>query len=192
MPSEASLRDAAWRYLSRYAATEARLTATLARRAQRWAAAARAEGAAEEDIAPVMQAAQAAIIRVVAACVADGSVNDQAYAQSRGRSLARAGRSARAAAAHLAARGLDAELIGPASARDAEAELACALIHARKRRLGPFAAAAPPAGQDPARLRARALASFARAGFAAGVALRALRMPREEAESRIIAFRAAL
>jgi regulatory protein len=61
--------------------------------------------------------------------------------------------------------------------------LAAALILARKRRLGPFATAE----QDPT----RALAVFARAGFPQDVAQNALRMDRNEAESRILAFRRA-
>jgi regulatory protein len=71
--------------------------------------------------------------------------------------------------------------------RDEGHELAAALIHARKRRLGPWRKVAP----SPEALR-RELGSLARAGFPRGIASAALRYGPEEAEALIAAFRAAL
>lgn len=186
VPTEASLHEAALKYLARFAATEAGLTRVLHARIARWAA----EQAAEHDTEMGATAAQAALARtmvrhLVARLAAAGAVSDEAFAQSRSRSLARAGRSRRAIAAHLAQRGVPQAVAAEALPTAAEAELAAALIHARKRRAGPFGTVqTTPEGMR------RVLASFARAGFAQDVALRALRMSREEAESLIERFRA--
>ena len=71
--------------------------------------------------------------------------------------------------------------------KDPEQELAAALIHARKRRLGPWRKLDPTP-----ELRRRELANLARAGFQSAVAGRALKLEQEEAEARIIRFRADL
>jgi regulatory protein len=106
-----------------------------------------------------------------------GLLNDAAFAESRARGLALSGRSQRAIAARLMAKGID-----PARARAAlpegeETELVSALILARKRRIGPFRTAEPD--------RNRELGVLARAGFPRDVALRALEMEPEAAEEAI-------
>ena len=78
---------------------------------------------------------------VVARLAAAGAVNDAAFAESRVRSLVRAGRSRRAIGAHLAAKGVGAEPqrhMLPDGATDTE--FAAALVLARRRRIGPFRA----------------------------------------------------
>ncbi len=180
-PTEATLREAALAHLARYGTTRAGLIAVLDRRIGRWLR------AGEQDEGRVAAAAAArAAARVVAdRMVALGVVNDAAFAKSRARSLNRAGRSRRAVAAYLAARGLGGELVRGVLGSDPEAELAAAVAHARRRRLGPFRTVAG----DAARVL-KELGGFARAGFSREVAMRVLRMELGEAEVLLRAARA--
>ena len=184
-PDEARLAEAALAHLARFAATEAGLRRVLARRVDRWARAAEAEGQA--DVAPRAAAAKAAVAAVAKRMVAQGAVDDAAFAESRARRLLRTGRSRRAALAHLREKGVDAATAAAALPDGEEAELAAALAFCRRRRIGPF-------GTDPAptpEARLKALGALARAGFAREVASRALRMDPAEAEARLIAARQA-
>lgn len=183
-PDAASLQAAALTHLARYAATEAGLTQVLRRKIDRWARQSEAE---PDSIAQTTALAKSAVKSIVSRLAESGAVSDAAFAQSRARSLARAGRSRRAIGAHLAAKGVPAEMASDAAPHDAAQEQAAALIHARKRRLGPWRKA--EASPDIAR---RELASLARAGFAHGVAAQALKMPLDDAEAAIIVFRADL
>jgi regulatory protein len=81
---------------------------------------------------------------------------------------------------------VDAETAQSALPDDPEAELAAAVAHARRRRLGPFRTVAA----DPARVQ-KELAGFARAGFSRDTALRALRMDPQDAEDLLRAAREA-
>lgn len=185
-PDEASLHNAALAYLARFAATEVGLRRVLERRAERWARRAEAEGMVAETIGPLVAAAKAAAARVAQRMVAAGAVDDAGFAASRAKRLARSGRSRRAIAAHLAAKGVD---VGTAQAVLPEeagtAELDAALAWCRRRRVGPFArqATAEPAA------RMKVLAALARGGFPLGIAVQAFDMPSEEAEVRLRAAR---
>ena len=183
-PDEAMLRDAALTYLARYSSTQTGLLRVLGRRIARWARA--ADAPAEATEAP-MQAARA----VVAKLVALGVVDDAAFAAGRARSLHRSGRSRRAIAAHLQAKGVPASLAMPPD--DPAAELAAALLYSSRRRMGPFRRAAISAGSDAAApepdARQRDLARLARAGFPASVAGRALDLSADEAETLLLAAR---
>ena len=183
-PDAAALHDAALDYLARYAATEAGLRRVLERRVDRWArrAAGELDGA---TVAAGAAAARGMVRDVVARLVAVGAVNDATYAESRARTLVRAGRSRRAAAAHLAAKGVDPAIARSVLPDDAETELAAALVLARKRRIGPFRRGASP---DEAQQR-RELGTMARAGFAQDVARQALAMDADQAEALVNAFR---
>ncbi len=207
-PDPGGLHEAALRHLARYAVTEAGLAQVLRRRVDRWARAAEDD---PERVAAVAEAAREAIAGIVARLAASGAVSDAAFAATRVRSLARSGRSRRAIGAHLANKGVPGDLAAGAleagalaeDAREKDrlaedgagrdqasedgGELAAALIHARKRRMGPWRR--KEASPELAR---RELANFARAGFAHGVARRALRMDVDEAEGLIVAFRAEL
>ncbi len=176
-PDAASLHEAALAYLARYAATAASLIRVLDRRCDRWARVAGAE--AEATLPDLRQAVRAEVARLAAA----GLVDDAAFAENRAASLRRGGRSRRAIAAHLAAHGVEAALAREAVSEDAEAELAAALLLARRRRLGPFRAEGAEAD------RRRELGTLARAGFGEGVARRALAMAREAAEELLEAVR---
>ena len=178
--TEATLRESALAYLARYAATRTGLLRVLDRKIARWAASAEGEAHAAPDL-------RAAARRVVARLVESGAVSDAAFAQSRGGSLQRAGKSARAIGAHLASKGVPRELAIESVPGSPEQELAAAVIHARRRRLGGFRT--KPDSPD---LRRRELAAMARAGFAHSVASQALRLSRDEAETLITTFRAEL
>jgi regulatory protein len=173
-PDAGSLHQAALTYLARYAATEAGLRRMLFRRIDTWA-----RGAVDRDlVAERVAAARQAAGEVVVRLAASGAVSDTAFAESRARSLVNAGRSRRAVAARLAAKGVDAELAQAVLPEDAETELASALVLARKRRIGPFR---PSDEAD----RQREFGILARAGFPRAVAERALDADAEEAEAAI-------
>jgi regulatory protein len=173
-PDEATLHDAALSYLARYAATEAGLFAVLVRRIERWARGVEDRDLLTEQIAMAKQAARTVVARLAAA----GAVSDAAFAESRARSLVRSGRSRRAVAATLAAKGVDAGLAQTAVPDDAETELAAALVLARKRRIGPFRT-------SDAADRQREFGIMARAGFPRSVVERALAIDPEAAEEAI-------
>jgi regulatory protein len=181
-PDEHRLNEAALAHLARFAATEVGLRRVLLRRVDRWARAAEAEG--REDVARQAAAAKAAAAVVAKRMVAQGAVNDSAFAESRARRLLRTGRSRRAAFAHLREKGVDAGTAAAALPEGEEAELSAALAFCRRRRIGPFAVA-----EASPEARMKALAALARAGFGRDVAGRALRMPHDEAETRLIAAR---
>ncbi len=180
-PIDAALHDAALAYLARYAATEAGLTRTLERAVDRWVRYAVAGGAEAEVVAAQAAQSREAVRAVVARLTALGAVSDRAFAESRTRSLVRGGRSRRAVAAHLAAKGVGAETARAALEAEQTDELAAALVLARRRRIGPF--------RDGDRDRLRELAILARAGFSQTVASEALRMPHEEAEAMVTRLR---
>lgn len=165
------MHEAALTHLARYAATEAGLIRVLRRRVDRWARSATAEG---EEVAALHQLCRVVARRLVSA----GVVDDAAFAETRAASLTRAGRSRRAVAAHLQARGVAGEIVGETLPQDDETELAAALAFTRRRRIGAFRR--PDAAE--AEAEAKPLGMLARAGFSRDVALRALRMAPEEAE----------
>jgi regulatory protein len=179
-PDEAALHEAALAYLARYAATEAGLRAVLNRRIDRWARSIRDRDTLSDQVAAAKQAAKA----VVARLAATGAVSDSVFAESRARSLVRAGRSRRAVAARLAAKGVGPDLARAAVPDDPETELAAALILARRRRIGPFRAT--DTGD-----RLREFGILARAGFPRTVAEQALAMDADDAEQAIRRLRQA-
>ena len=176
-PDDASLHEAALRYLARYAASRVGVTRVLDRRVARWAR--EAAGVEPEQVLEL----RAAVRRVVDRLEKSGLINDALYAASRARSLTKAGRSRRAVAAHLGARGIGGAVAAEALPQSEEDELAACIILVRRRRLGPFAAE----GREVDRMKA--LGVLARAGFAQSVAQRALDMDIEEAEERVIRLR---
>jgi regulatory protein len=180
-PTLSVLHDAAVAYLAKYGATQAGVVRVLDRRIARWAA---ATGDPESRAAAAKTAARA----IVAKLAEGGAVDDSAFAAARARSLQRAGKSSRAIGAHLAAKGVPAPLAHAALPDDEAHELAAAVIHARKRRLGPFR----KTGDATPELRRRELGSLARAGFGHAVARAALALSWEEAEALMTRFRADL
>ena len=177
-PDAASLHEAALRHLARYACSVMGLTRVLDRRVGRWSRAA-------QPPADQVEAARAAVRAVVVRLQSAGALDDAAYAQGRARSLVRAGKSRRAIASHLAARGIAAALAGAVLPADPEHELAAAVTLARRRRIGPFRQAE---AADPVRRR-RELAALARGGFSEALARQALGMDRATAEALLLRLR---
>ncbi|MGQ0659788.1 RecX family transcriptional regulator [Sphingosinicella sp.] len=142
---EGSLERLALRYAERYATSRAKLARYLLRKTRErgW------DGAAD---APPIEA-------IVARMAGLGYVDDRAFAAARAATLTRRGLGARRIAADLHAAGIGADdSVAPRAAAEAEA-LAAALHYARKRKIGPFAPAAPDrAGRE------KALAALLRAG----------------------------
>lgn len=138
-----SLESLALHYVGRFATTEARLRAYLARKVK-------VRGWSPDD-APPLDA-------IVARFVSAGYIDDAAFADARARSLARRGYGHRRLAQSLNAAGVSRSIVatlvpGPDAARDA------AEAFARRRRLGPFAdGALTPAD------RRRHFAALVRAG----------------------------
>jgi regulatory protein len=183
-PDVTTLRAAAMAHLARFAATQAGLARILERKIETWA---RMSADDRDEVAARAAEARKTIPEIVRTLAESGAVSDAAFAQTRARALARAGRSRRAIGAHLATRGVPAPLAAEALPDNPLQEFVAALIHARKRRLGPWRKQDP----SPDALR-RELGSLARAGFAHDIALRALRTECDAAEAAINAFRAAL
>ncbi len=183
-PDQTRLHEAALAHLARYAATQAGLLRVLDRRVDRWA---RAADAPEEAVRAARLAARAVVTKLAAT----GVVDDAAFAAARARSLTRAGRSRRAVAAHLRARGVAGAALDDALPDDPDAELAAALMLARRRRIGPFRAAPVDGAPLDGEARRRELGVLARAGFAQEVAERSLAMDPAAAESLIIRARRA-
>ena len=190
-PGRDELRAAALSYLARYASTQAALARVLDKRIDTWA---RKAGSRYEigeldraTVAAAVTAAKALAREVVAGMTQAGAVDDAAFAEMRASSLRRAGRSHRAVAAALAAKGVDAETARDVLENEAiggqTAELTAAVRLARKRRIGPFRAGERP--DPPGRMKE--LAILARAGFAQPVARWALDMERAEADNLLAA-----
>ena len=144
-------------YLGRYTASRQRLREVLKRFALR--------KLESHDPTEVDRALEV----VITDCVRLGYVDDTAFALSRARGKRRAGRSALAIRRSLQEHAIDPQLVDEAlQAADedmSDGELAAALRHAARRRIGPYARRdVDDAGRN------RHLASFARAGFSLAIA----------------------
>lgn len=148
------LRRAALYYLERYSAPAVQLRRVLARKV---AASCRHHGQEPAAFDTMLD-------DVVARCVASGLVDDRRFAEARAATLRRRGRSARAVAASLAAKGVARDLAARASDSNDEDELAAARKTARRKRLGPWSRG------DRAGGRQKDLAALARAGFTMTIA----------------------
>lgn len=161
----ASLERLAVHYVGRYATSRAKLAAYLRRKvAERgW------EGPAG-DVAGLTE--KMATL---------GYVDDRAFAEARGRSLARRGYGARRVEMALRAAGIDAA-DREAAAPDHEEEVAAVCALARRRRIGPFA----PAPGDRA-MREKWLAALLRAGHPPLLSRAIVRLePSEEPDEAIL------
>lgn len=152
---KSSLENAALYYLERHASSVEGLRRVLARRVER---------AAREQLCDREQAA-AWVEDIVARFAGSGLVDDRVFAEGKVASRRRRGESAIRIRLALRQKGVDAEVIdGALAGQDGDdragAELEAAWRLARRRRLGPYRAAAD---REPA--RARDLAALARAGF---------------------------
>ena len=155
--AEQRLMNKAVHYLGRYTSSRQRLREVLQRFARR-----KLDHFEPAEISRAINA-------VITDCVRLGYVDDAAFAMTRARSKRRGGRSALAIRRSLAEHQIDDTLVDAAlDAADetlADGELAAALRHAVRRRIGPYARVEP----DDA-TRQRHLASLARAGFSLDIA----------------------
>ncbi|NLG90821.1 MAG: RecX family transcriptional regulator [Acetobacter sp.] len=194
------LREAALAHLARFGTTRHGLEQVLLRRIARWEKQVLKAGADTEEVAEAAQALRPVVAEIAEEMVRLGAVDDASFATSRARRLVRSGRSGRAVQAHLAARGVEADL-RDAALQDAvegfsaaQRELCAALVLARKRRMGPFAT--PYVADDEADTeqalarRHKALGVLARAGYARDVAEQVLDMSPTEAEDWMQRLRA--
>ncbi|MBX3592941.1 RecX family transcriptional regulator [Sphingomonas sp.] len=159
----AALERLALRYVERFATTQGKLAAYLARkiRERGW------EGDAVDPVAIAERFAER------------GYIDDRLYAESKAASMARRGLGARRVGQALRHAGIgadDAEAVAPAiAARAAET----AIAFARRRRIGPFATQVPDRAQI-----AKQVAAMVRAGHAPALAWRIAGMdPGESVES---------
>jgi len=160
----ADLKDAALDHLARYAVSTARLRQVLQRRIRR--------SAHVHDFDPMPLLSE--LESVIADLSRVGLLNDQAYAETKARSLNRRGGSKRLIAAKLAgagvARDATAAALGRLEEETPDAELAAAHAYARRRKLGVFRTTDDPSPER----RRKDLAAMARAGFTLDLARRAL------------------
>ncbi len=156
------------------------------RRIERWLYGQPDREAAE----PVALEARATVPGVVRRLADAGVLNDAAFAANRARSLLQSGRSTRSVQMRLIAKGVAPAIAREASAADPEAELAAALVLARKRRIGPYHAAEEgPAEEGAAVLRMKQMGMLARAGFSRDIAQQALDTSLADAEAMIFELR---
>ncbi len=139
-------------YVERYATSSGNLGRVLERKVRRraWA---RGEAAEGHD---------AAIATTVQRFVDLKLVDDEVFAEARLASLRRRGTSARMAAARLAEKGVERDLIEATLAADESDDRTAAGAYARRRRLGPYRS------RDRAERRDRDVAAMVRAGFSYG------------------------
>lgn len=112
-----------------------------------------------------------------------GLLNDEAYLRGMVTSYRRRGLSATAIKAKLAAKRLPADAVTEAIARHRDDggpdDLAAAVLHARKKKIGPFQPATREENRD------KAMAAMARAGFSYDIAGKVLSMEADEADALI-------
>ncbi len=174
-PTQTELREAALSYIARYSSTELGLRRILTNRVDRWRS-------QQPDAPPdTITRLRTIVDQVVATLVQGGLVNDKSFAEAKAASLRRQGRSRRSSRARLIAKGVSAELVKQALPDDPDADLAAAVMTARRRRLGAFGNRSGAVAHD----GSRDLAKLVRAGFSIATAQRALAMESEEAEELI-------
>lgn len=167
------LRRAAFHYLERYAASEARLATVLKRKIARRAA---IDGAKAD---PVDR--DAAVAEVLGACRSLGLMDDAALAEMKVASGRRKGLSSRKLAETLVAKGIDRETARAAIAADDTDEDLAALRLARRRRIGPWRRTPSP---DRAALD-REVAALCRAGYPYPIARSVVGMDLDAAEEKL-------
>jgi len=145
-----SLQELALFYVGKYATTRAKLRAYLLRKIR--------ERGWEDDRAPDLD-------RLIERLAELGYVNDAAYALNKARSLSARGYGRQRLTQKLKLDGVDEKDRGAADAHANEESVAAALRFAERRRLGPFARAAPDR-----REREKWIAALVRAGHGFGLA----------------------
>lgn len=167
-PDAASLRQAALRYVARYAANSQRLRRVLEARLTKaalqhpdWARDTARRDALRQTIAQLVQE-----------CAAKAYIDDAGYAAGKVRQWRQQGKSRRMIAARLQAEGCTADDIAAALPAETDAldDLAAAQRLAQRKRLGPYRKNATITPEQ----QRRDAAAFARAGFSREVARKIL------------------
>ena len=163
----AALDRLALRYVERFATTRGRLSDYLRRkiRERGW------EGVPADPVA------------IAQAMAERGYVDDRAFAEARAGAMGRRGLGERRVRTALRAAGIDAEDMAAVTPAIADGGVAAALAFARRKRLGPFAAAVPDRER-----REKQLAAMIRAGHGFALARSILAMAPGEATDDLAAF----
>ena len=169
---DAGLERLALFYVGRYATTRARVRTYLLRklRERGWAADAPSLLAHETDA--IDPGAIAKVNGLVERLAGLGYVDDAVFASARAQSLHRRGYGDHRIAQALAGAGISSEDAAAALQSSPESALEAALLFAKRRRFGPFAATTP---DRPA--REKAFAAMMRAGHSANIVRTVLDMP---------------
>lgn len=168
------IQGAAYRYLGRYATTEANLRFILLRKVERILA-------NHDDAEQLRQQAEEWITEVVAKSVKIGLIDDRLYASSKINSFLFGGSSMVNIKAKLRAKGVPqeiiTELIAEAQEKTPDINFRSAIKYAKKRRFGPFRSREPQEKTND-----REKAAMARAGYSYDEVNRVLKGDREELE----------
>ena len=184
-PTPERLENIAVYYLSRYAASEESLRRVLENRLRRAKIQDEAFAADHEAQATL----RCAIDKIIEKHKNLGALDDAAFAAMKVRSLRRSGSSARRIALYLSQKGVKKDDIASALSSNedeggdsAEQEEEAARAFARRRGLGPYRKAGQGArdAQAEAKVRAKEIASLARAGYSYDTAKRVLGAQEEE------------
>jgi len=153
----ASLDELALSYVGRFATTRAKLRSYLSRklRERGW------EGGSSPDVDAIAER-----------FAASGLIDDNAFALAKAQSLSRRGYGRRRLAAALRVAGVEKEDSEAAYGEAERGAVAAALRFAERRRLGPYAAAAPATPRE----REKQVAAMVRAGHPLGLVLAILRL----------------
>ena len=158
------LQRAAYRYLERYATTEANLIFILTRKAERILL-------EQEDRDDKLSEATHWIKGIVEKCVKNGLVDDKLYAKARLNAFLNAGNSLPIMRNKLRAKGVPAHIINQVieelMSNSPQVNLKSCIKYARKRRFGPYT-------------DKKEQAAMARAGFSYDEAMRILKASRDE------------
>lgn len=159
---QARLSDLALHYVARYATTRHKLLVYLARKVR--------ERGWGEDGSPDLEAVADRLVEL-------RYIDDTAYAHSKANSLKRRGLGERRISTGLRASGIAGDLASAVSQTEADEAMMLAAVHARRKRIGPFA---DSPGDD--RIKARWFGSLLRAGHRADQARALFALSRAEAE----------
>lgn len=172
--SRSYLQGAAYRYLERYATTEANLFFILKRKVDRIL---NKRDQSEDNPVQIEEW----INDVIAVCVKHGLVNDRIYAESKFNSYTLSGNSIATIKNKLRAKGVPQEIIGEiineALENTPNINYKSAIKYIKKRRFGPFRIR-----EANERTQEKELASMARAGYSYQEATKVLKGNREELE----------
>jgi regulatory protein len=163
------LTAAAYRYLERFASTEAQLIKVLWQRIDRKLK----PGGGNASDGEAIAAARRTAVEVAGRCVELGLVNDRLYAEARARRLLAKGKPLQAIRMGLKQKGVTAPDIAvaleslEADQGERGADMAAAITFARSRRLGPFRRPLAEGFEDEAlqALKRKEYGRMARAGF---------------------------